>query len=461
MAESDPKIASGSARGPGRTWNEMAASDTNRVPDYLLEIHEPELGDAPIDVARYTSREFFELEMKHVWPRVWQFAAREEELPEAGDSVVYELGDKSFLLVRQQDGSIRAFYNVCLHRGRKLRTSGGKVNDLRCPYHAFTWNADGSLKNIPCQWDFKHLEGKDMSLPEVQVGLWGGYVFIKEEAGGPGLEEYLAPLPQHFKDWHPEECYTVKWGAKVLKANWKVCMEAFIEAFHVIATHPQILPFTADTNSKYALFSDHTNLTITPFGVTSTHVPGGDEREEQWVIDQFLKYNGRVVEPGMTVEVGEGQTARQAMGAINRKRFGAMIGRDLSHVSDSEVQDAFTYNVFPNFSPWGGYGPAVVYRWRPWPDENHCLMEVRLIQRAKPGEAKPKCPEMVLIPEDEDWEPLFGQLGAVLNQDMANIPHVQTGMKAMRDGKVELAHYQESRVRHWHQTIDKYIAGTL
>lgn len=456
MAESDHMAG----RGPGRSWDELAHEDTNGVPDYLLTAHELDLGDEPLDVSRYVSRAFFDLEMTHMWPRVWQFAAREEELPEPGDSVVYDLGDKSFLLVRQQDGAIRAFYNACLHRGRKLRLVDGKVSDLRCPYHAFTWNMDGSLKNIPCRWDFRHLEGRNMDLPEVQVGIWGGYVFIKEEAGGISLEDYLAPLPDHFRDWGPEQCYTVKWGGKVIKANWKVCMEAFMEAFHVIATHPQILPFTADTNSKYSLFGDHTNLTITPFGVTSTHVPPAD-REEQWVIDQFLKYNGRVVEPGMQVVVEDGQTARQAMGRFNRQRFGTMIGRDISHVSDAEVQDAFTYNVFPNFSPWGGYGPAVVYRWRPWPDENHTLMEVRLIQRAKPGETPPPCPEMTLVPEDQDWEPLFGQLGAVLNQDMANIPYVHSGMKALRDGRVELAHYQESRIRHWHRTIDKYVAGEL
>jgi phenylpropionate dioxygenase-like ring-hydroxylating dioxygenase large terminal subunit len=456
MADRDERAV----RGPGRSWNELAAGDTNPVPEYLLENHEPDLGDAPLDVARYTSAEFFEQEMEHMWPHVWQYAAREEELRTPGDSVVYEYGEKSFLLVRQEDGSIRGFYNACLHRGRKLRLKGGKVNDLRCPYHAFTWNNDGSLKNIPCRWDFKHLENEDMNLPEVQVGTWGGYVFIKEEPGGMSLSEYLAPLPKHFQDWGPEECYTIKWGAKVLKANWKVCMEAFIEAFHVVATHPQILSFTADTNSKYALFSDHTNLTITPFGVTSTHVPAAD-RDEQWVIDQFLKYNGRVVEPGMEVSVSPGQTARQAMGAFNRQRFGEMIGRDIGHVSDSEVQDAFTYNVFPNFSPWGGYGPAVVYRWRPWPDQDHTLMEVRLIRRAQPGETPPPCPPMELIPEDQDWEPLFGQLGAVLNQDMANIPHVHSGMKAMRKRQVQLAHYQESRIRHWHQTIDKYLAGDL
>lgn len=456
MAESDHNAA----HGPGRSWNALAQQDSNGVPDYLLEDHEPDLGDAPLDVARYVSREFFDLEMKHMWPRVWQFAAREEELPEPGDTVVYDIGEKSFLLVRQPDGAIRAFYNACLHRGRKLRLADGKVSDLRCPYHGFTWTMDGSLKSIPCRWDFRHLEGQNMDLPEVQVGMWGGYVFIKEEAGGPSLEEYLAPLPEHFRNWGPEECYTIKWGAKVLKANWKVCMEAFMEAFHVVATHPQILPFTADTNSKYALFSDHTNLAITPFGVTSTHVTSTD-REEQWVIDQFLKYNGRVVEPGMTVTVEEGETARQAMGRFNRKRFGTMIGRDISHVSDAEVQDAFTYNVFPNFSPWGGYGPAVVYRWRPWPDENHTLMEVRLIQRAKPGETPPPCAKMELIPDDQDWEPMFGQLGAVLNQDMANIPHVHSGMKVLRDGTVQLAHYQESRVRHWHRTIDRYVAGEL
>ncbi len=449
--------AHGTQRGPGRSWDELSDSDANPVPAFLKEDHYRYLGSAPLDVARYTSADFFQQEIDKMWPHVWQYAAREEDMLNPGDSVVYENAGRSYLLIRQDDGSIRAFHNVCLHRGRALRDHDGPVDKLVCPYHAFTWNRDGSLDKIPCKWDFAHLEGEDMNLPQAQVGQWGGYVFVKDAEGGPTLEEYLAPLPDHFQRWKPEDYATVNWAGKVIKANWKVCMEAFMEAFHVIATHPQIMPFTADANSKYNLYGDHVNIAITPFGVPSPHIDNG-AMDEQWVIDQYLKYNGRVVEPGAHIDVPEGGTARRSMGEHNRKRFGKLFGVDMSHVSDSEVQDALTYNVFPNFSPWGGAGPQVIYRWRPWPDHEHTLMEVRLIQRRPAGQAPAPSEPMRLLGENETWESFFGQLGAVLEQDMANIPHVQRGMKASKTRKLQLANYQESRIRHFHQTLDKYLA---
>ncbi|MCG2840550.1 aromatic ring-hydroxylating dioxygenase subunit alpha [Sandaracinobacter sp. RS1-74] len=454
MADAD--AAGGREAAKGVSWFELAKADTGRIPDHLVEDHYQFLGSEPLDVARYTSPEFFRREIEQMWPHVWQYAAREEELLNPGDSVVYENAGRSYVLVRQADNSVRAFHNVCLHRGRKLRQRNGRLGELRCPYHAFSWNLDGTLKNIPCRWDFTHLKSEEMSLPEAQVGQWGGYVFVKEAEGGPSLEEYLAPIPSHFERWKPEQCFTTKWAGKVIKANWKTCMEAFMEAYHVIATHPQIMPFTADANSKYDLYSDHVNLMITPFGLTSPHVERR-VRDEQWVIDQFLKYNGRVVEPGMTIDVEPGETARQAMGKHNRARFGKLYEADLSDATDSEVQDAYTYNVFPNFSPWGGMGPQVVYRWRPWPDHEHTLMEVRLIQRLRPGEEMQPSIPMHFLQEDENWEGYFGQLGAILDQDMGNIPFVQEGMNCSKTGKLQLGNYQEIRIRHFHQTLDRYL----
>ncbi|WP_231639103.1 aromatic ring-hydroxylating oxygenase subunit alpha [Sphingomonas profundi] len=441
--------------GPGPSWNSLAQADSRRVPDYLLETHQRDLGSAPLDPARYTDPAFFALECERMWPNVWQFAAREEELPEAGDYVLYENAGRSYLVTRQPDGSVRAFHNVCLHRGRKLRTESGWASEFQCAYHGFTWNPDGTLKRIPCRWDFPQLDGEDLTLPEAQVGRWGGYIFVKENEGGPTLEEYLAPLPAHFARWRPEDAYTSAWVGKVIPVNWKAAAEAFMEAFHVAATHPQISGFTGDVNSKYNLYGDHVNLTITPFGVLSPMLTGGSSEQE--IIDNFLRYNGRVVTPGMRLDVPDGQTARAAMGAHNRARFAEQFGRDLSDVSDAEVQDAFTYNVFPNFSPWGGVQPTVVYRWRPWPDVGHTLMEVRLLARAKPGEAA-TCAPFTLIEPHESFADHLGQLGTVLEQDMANLPHVQTGMKASKNRRLHLARYQESRIRHFHQTLDKYLA---
>jgi phenylpropionate dioxygenase-like ring-hydroxylating dioxygenase large terminal subunit len=452
-----PEAAAGN---PGAAWNELARIDTNPVPKFLIDDSYSDLGSEPIPVSRYTDSAFFREEVEKMWPNVWQFAAREEELTEPGATVVYENVGRSYLVVRQNDGSVRAFHNVCLHRGRKLRTESGTVGQFRCPFHGFTWNTNGALKEIPCRWDFKHLDGKDMSLPEAQVGRWGGYIFVKENPGGPTLEEFLAPLPEHFRRWPQEERYTAAWVAKVVKANWKATAEAFMEAFHVIATHPQIMAFSGDTITKYYTWGDNVNLAITPFGVTSSHLPG--EHDQQWVIDNFIKYNGRVAAGLGKIEVGEGETARQTMGRVNRGRFGYLFGQDLSTVSDAEVQDAFTYNVFPNFSPWGGFAPNLVYRWRPWPDQDHTLMEVRILHRVPPGTKAPACAPMKFFGPDEPWTAAeeFGALGAVLQQDMGNLPYVQEGLKASKNGVIQLGSYQEVRVRHFHQTLDKYLSGS-
>ena len=122
--------------------------------------------------------------------------------------------------------------------------------------------------------------------------------------------------------------------------------------------------------------------------------------------------------------------------------------------------DGLVYNVFPNFAPWGGFMPNIVYRWRPWPDQDRTLMEVRILMRVSPGQPMPRSVPMTLIPEEQPWasEPGLGALGPVFDQDMENLPFVQDGLKASKNGRVELANYQEIRIRQFHQTLDKYLA---
>lgn len=472
MAESDPRIKGAPLpRCPGTSVRDLMLADTNPVPEFLYTDEYENLGSEPIPASRYTSLEFFEAENRKMWPRTWQFAARDEELPEAGDHVVYENVGKSFLLIRQEDGSVRAFANVCLHRGRKLKTGDGWSAELQCPFHGFTWKNDGSVKKIPCRWDFAHLKEEEMALPEISVGRWGGYIFIREAADGPTLEEFLAPMPDHFQRWRHEECATAMWVGKVVPANWKVVMEAFMESWHTVVTHPQLLPFTGDANSMYNIYGDYVNLTVTPFGTMSPHVdPAG--KAEQWIVDEFVKYNGRssdnyedkeAAAGGYNVKVPEGVTARAALGASLRDTTTAMFGHDVSFASDAEMMDALLYNVFPNFSPWAGFQPNIVYRWRPWHDVDHCLMEVRVLTRVPPGQAHPKAPPMKFLSVDQKWTeaPELGILGDVFEQDMDNLPYVQTGLKASLNGKVQLANYQEIQIRQFQNTIMKYLNDEL
>lgn len=448
-------------RCPDITVDDILDQDSRPVPPEVRDDEWRDLGIDAIAAERYTSSDFFEAEREKMWPNVWQFAAREEELLEPGDHVVYNNAGRSYILVRQEDGSVRAFHNVCLHRGRKLRLESGHASELQCPFHGFTWNNDGSLKQIPCQWDFKHLEDRDMSLPELRVGRWAGFIFVTESEAQVPLEDYLAPLADKFTRWRLEECHTALWVGKVVKANWKAVAEAFMEAWHSVVTHPQILPYTGDANTRYSIWGDHANLALTPFGRPSPHLKDEDLTEEQ-IMEAFDQTSGRSASAGGR-KLADGKTARQSMAEANREQFLEALGYDSSDATDSEMLDAFTYNIFPNMAPWGGFAPNIVYRWRPWPDQHATLMEVRLLGRKPKGEAMPEAAEMRFLEEDEPWATVkeWGALGGVFDQDMENLPYVQEGLIASPNNRVELGNYQESRIRHFHQTMDKYIAGQL
>ncbi|GFM31435.1 SRPBCC family protein [Novosphingobium sp. PY1] len=465
MAERDPELTDGSARSKGIDWNGLMALDSRAVPDFLTTESYTYRGSEPVPAERYTSEEFAKLEREKMWPYVWQFAAREEDLPEPGDFVVYENAGRTYLVVRQEDGSIRAMHNVCLHRGRKLRTEDGSADKFVCPFHGFAWNKDGSFNSMPCQWDFPHLKEKEMGLPEAEVGRWAGYVFIREEKGGPSLEEYLAPLPEHFKRWRHEECATVMRVAKEVPANWKVVMEAFMEAWHTIVTHPQLLPFTGDCNAGYRTYGDNVNVNLVPFGIMSPHIAEG--QGEQWIVDEFAKYNGRSSDnydpeaDPMAITVPEGQTAREALGEAMRAVYTEQTGYDHADASDCELLDGLVYNVFPNFAPWGGFMPNIVYRWFPGETPDTCVMEVRILARVKKGQPVPHGAPPRYLTLDQKWTeaPELGMLAEVFEQDMENLPYVQAGLKASKSGKVNYANYQEIRIRQFQDTMTKYVTG--
>ncbi len=452
-------VEPGTARCPGTTWGDLAEADARPLPDFMRDEVYEYRGSEPLAPSRYTSPDFFQAEVEKMWPYVWQMAARDEDMPDPGDTVVYENVGRSYVLIRQEDGSVRAFHNVCLHRGRRLRTKSGHATALPCPYHGFAWNLDGSLKNIPCRWDFPHLKDEDMKLPEAETAQWDGYIFLRENAGGPPLEEYIHPLTEHFKRWPHKECTTVLWIAKVIHANWKVIMEAFMEAWHAYTIHPQMAAFISDWNSRYNIYGDNVNVGFNPLGAMSPAInPKG--KTEQWVVDTFLEFNGiTAIDDEEPLVVPEGETARRVLGAKARSDYSKLYGRDLDDAADAELLNSIFYSVFPNWGPWGGFQPNIDYRFRPWPDQDHALMEVRVLMRGKPDEPLARGVPMTLLGEDETFasSDIGPALGHVLDQDVQNVEEVQRGLKASKNGEVQLADYQEIRLRQFHQTMDKYL----
>jgi nitrite reductase/ring-hydroxylating ferredoxin subunit len=136
------------ARSEGISYQQLLDSEVNPVPEALRTNTNPSIDGDMLDTARYLSREYHERELATVWKRTWQMVCRESEVTNAGDFHVYDIARYSIIVVRGEDGTLRGFHNACLHRGRTLKSGSGCTRELRCPYHGFVWNLDGSFISI-------------------------------------------------------------------------------------------------------------------------------------------------------------------------------------------------------------------------------------------------------------------------------------------------------------------------
>lgn len=464
MDGSQPIGQGRSDRHPGDSYGDILERDSRPVPGHLREGRLPQIGTEPVLASRYTSRAFFDKELRHLWPRVWQFACRVEDIPAVGDTLIYENVGKSLLVVRTAPDAIRAFYNTCLHRGRKLATHDGCKNELRCPYHGIAWNIDGSFKDNPIGWDFPQWEGRDMSLPQARVDTWGGFVFVNFDPAAPPLGSLIKPLADDFARYDWENRYRAMWIQKKVRCNWKAMTEAFMESHHSLTTHPQILPALGDANSQYDLPNDHVSRHFSAQGVPSPFLSGVTEQD---VVDYMTGMGGgRRTRPfagaGETHKVPEGMTARVYMAEIGRQGLTQETGYDYSHASDAEMLDALLYNIFPNMSVWAGHAPKLTYRWRPnGLDVDTGLMDIMIFAPCPKEGPRPGGAPVIELGFDDPVSsiPGLGGLAAVFDQDFGNLPYVQEGLHATGNGQVHFARYSEMRIRHLHQMIDRYIAA--
>jgi phenylpropionate dioxygenase-like ring-hydroxylating dioxygenase large terminal subunit len=447
----------------GDSYQDLLDRETRPVPAALRATAEVFLGGEPLPVECYLSQEWHEREKRLLWPRVWQSLCRESEIATPGDYYVHDIADTSVLVLRTDSGELRAYPNACLHRGRQLKTGSasglGNARDLTCPYHGFRWNLEGGFEGMPCPWDFPHIDSARFGLPGLRVATWGGWVFVNLDGGAPPLAQYLGVMVDHFERWQPEKTYKALHIKKVLRCNWKLAHEEFIESYHTVATHPQLLPYTGDSNSQYDCFSDYVSRTITPMGVVSPHSGGTTEEQS---VHQWLTVYG-VAEGDDLPGVPEGVSAREYLGEMNIRRFSEMYQQDLSGVAThSEVLDAILYSVFPNFAPWAGFRPNVTYRFLPWDDRHdQCTMEIMLLMRYPESAGPPPNAEVIFVPADQALRETPGiepGLARVFDQDFGNLPHVQKGLRSLRSGQVQLANYQEVRIRHFHRTLNKLLA---
>jgi len=437
------------ARSTGIGYQELISRDVVAPPRTLTLQNRFVAPLTSVPVSRYTTQAFFDLEMQLLWPKVWQMACREEEIAEVGDFTTYEIGNHSIIVVRTQQG-IRAHHNVCRHRGRRLCDADGHVASFICPFHGFSWNIDGTLRSVTSEWDFPHIDKKNFDLNAVRCETWGGWVFINMDLNAAPLTEYLGDLPEHFAVWAPEQRFIEAHVAKVMSCNWKVCQEAFMEAFHVINTHPQILVGIGDENSQYDAWGNFSRA-ITANATPSPHLRFAPSEQEM-----FDSVTMRYLDQPPLGEVPAGVTARAVLAAGGRAALQRIVGAD-TPISDACVSDSIYYTLFPNFHPWGGYN-RIVYRFRPYQNRfDKSVMECYFLSPF--AGQRPAPAPLHWLAEDEPWTnaPELGMLAKVFTQDTFNLPKVQLGLQAAQFDSIVLANYQETKIRHFHHLLAQYI----
>ena len=424
----------------------------------------------------YICPDFARLEKQKLWPRVWQVACREEEIPRVGDYVTYEICDESFIVVRSAPDTIKAFFNVCLHRGRRITAGCGRSAGLMCKYHGWQWNLDGSLKKILDREDWDGCPGvsdEDFRLREARVGTWGGFVYINPDPGAEPLEQYLAPMPEYVNPYEFEKM-RYRWYVSVkLPCNWKVALEAFDEGYHVATTHPQLLATQGDDVTRSFTFGKHGMFNYStatrPMGAPSprTGKPVPDDLRPGMVaffdeMNRTLKaiYTERDTEASrrLLTEVPPGNDGGALMTKLLefQREAAEKSGAGWPDISLEQMAKAGTdWHIFPN-QVFLMYPDGVLcYRSRPNGDDpDSCIYDIWSLQRYAPG-AEPKLQRQYFY-GDDDWK-RFHNISIILQQDFDNMEEVQKGMKSSAFEAARPSPLQETSVSNMHSYLHRYV----
>ncbi len=237
----------------------------------------------PLPAGRYTSQAFYDLEKRYLWPRVWLYAAHERQLPDPGSYLLLDIPGAPIFLVRGQDRQIRAFYNVCSHRGAPLvREQAGRQSLLRCTYHQWSYDTAGNLVGVMDERDFPQPFDKDcLGLRAVRCERWGPWIFVNEDPEAPPLRQWLGMIADEFEQFEIDTLRPAEIRSYELECNWKLTMDAFLEVYHIQGIHPKTVGASLDHRGAVMglLPNGHTRMTCptrapAATGTSHGHAPG-------------------------------------------------------------------------------------------------------------------------------------------------------------------------------------------
>ncbi|MBI1179299.1 MAG: Rieske 2Fe-2S domain-containing protein [Alphaproteobacteria bacterium] len=415
--------------------------------------------EARVTGDRYTSREFMELELDYVWARVWNIGGRAAEIPEPGDFIVHGLGRDSILMVRQHDGSVRAFHNVCTHRGNRLvQTEGGSTEKFICSYHGWTFGADGTLIHVQDEEDFpKGNPCGKMNLPQIPCEVWAGFIWYNMDPDCLSLGSFLGEVKTYIDQHRLQDMTRTFYRVTEVPFNWKALHDNFCESYHLPTAHPQLADYYDDDyrNTDFELFdAGHSLMKMKgcmpsergddPNGINETLAA----EMQAWGLDP-KDFEGRALE------------VRDAMQKHKRENAEALGYDYFATIEPSWLTDAYHFNLFPGSSITVSSIGASLQRCEPHPfDPNKSIYEHwHMTLKPNADGMVPSPIGMIPFQPAERDEFPFGSktVGFTADQDLHVASNQQLGFHS-RGFKGAYLSGQENRIQQFHNKIDDYIA---
>jgi phenylpropionate dioxygenase-like ring-hydroxylating dioxygenase large terminal subunit len=446
--------------------------------DNHLGFEAQSIRDNYIPAESWTSPQGLRLEKERMWPLVWQMACRIEEIPNVGDFVNYKLFDESILVTRTAEDRIQAFYNTCRHRGRRLRDEErGHAGQWYCRFHGWRYNLNGSIAYVHDRQDWVAcpLQDDELSLREVKVATWAGWVWINQDPNSESLEDYLGEVKSVLDPFKWEDARMYWYETIIAPVNWKVVIEAFNETYHAGATHLCGYRYTgvrgpgAHHGRHGMFFPDYVARGPAEYldPDTGQWVAAKTAAEGIWAAQrhQYRTLFALTLDPLMAAcerlkdECGHDfppEKLQSRLMELHKEEFAKRGIEWPESLTQEALNRAGTdWHIFPNVITLPTADSALWYRLRPNGDDpNSCIFDIWSLGRWAPGE-EPK----VTRNETIGFEAFRGK-NPFLEEDFDNMEAVHLGMKSRGFEGARTNPIQEIQTVNFHRVLHAYFSGS-
>jgi phenylpropionate dioxygenase-like ring-hydroxylating dioxygenase large terminal subunit len=250
----------------------------------------------------YVDPTVLQLEQERIFRRSWQYVGGASEVQEPESFHTTRAGTIPVVLVRDEGGVLRAFVNVCRHRGSIVCAGSGRRKTLQCPYHAWTYGLDGQLLKAPRSEREGGIEQEQLGLVPVQLDTWGPLVFVNPDLDGPPLAEFLEDLPERLaaSGIDVDELRFLSRAETEYEANWKICAENFLECYHCAVAHPGF-------SAAIDVSPDAYGLELSGNRMSQQGVPRPDRRGTYDLTGEVAQGQFHLLFPGTVINVMPGR----------------------------------------------------------------------------------------------------------------------------------------------------------